>query len=85
LDSIVIGTAVTNLTRLDFPRKYENLELDRLIMNPGSAAPLSNVNLILGAVTCAGKLSLLLEYAEETVDTKTMEKVKEKALELLYN
>jgi hypothetical protein len=54
-------------------------------MNPGGMFPLAIVSLVLGAVTCAGKLSLLLEYAEETVDTKTMEKIKEKAMELLLN
>jgi NRPS condensation-like uncharacterized protein len=83
LDSIVMGTAVTNLTRLDFPREYGNLELDRLIFNPGSALSLGHVNLVLGAVTCAEKLSLILEYAEETVDTEVMGRIKEKALELL--
>ena len=49
LNKIAMGTAVTNLTRMDFPRKYGKLELDRLLMNPGSAVPLANVNLILGA------------------------------------
>jgi hypothetical protein len=36
------------------------LELDRLIMQPGGAIPLANVNLVLGAVTCADKLSLVV-------------------------
>ena len=85
LNKIVMGTAVTNLTRMDFPRKYGTLELDRLIMNPGSAFPLAHVNLVLGAVTCAGQLSLVIEYAEETVDTKTMEKIKERAMKFLLN
>ena len=85
LDKVIMGTAVTNLTRLDFPRKYGPLELDRLIMHPGGAFPLVNVNLVLGAVTCAGKLSLVVEYAEEAVDTKTMEKIKDKAIEFLLN
>lgn len=85
LDKVVIGTAVTNLTRMDFPRKYGPLELDRLIMQPGGAFPLANVNLVLGAVTCAGKLSLVIEYAEEAVDTKTMEKIKDKAMDFLLN
>ncbi len=85
LNKIVMGTAVTNLTSMDFPRKYGTLELDRLIMNPGSAFPLAHVNLVLGAVTCAGKLSLVIEYAEETVDTKTMEKIKERAMKFLLN
>jgi NRPS condensation-like uncharacterized protein len=83
LDNIVMGTAVTNLTRLDFPANYGKLVLDRLIMNPGSSASLGNVNLVLGAVTCVNKLSLILEYAEETVDSLTMEAIRKKALELL--
>jgi len=85
LDSIVMGTAMTNLTRLDFPTEYGKLELKRLIFNPGSAIPLGNVNLVLGAVTCVGKLSLILEYAEETVNANTMEKIKDKAMKLLLN
>jgi hypothetical protein len=32
---------------------------------------LSNVNLVLGAVTCSGKLSLVVEYEEGTADTVT--------------
>ncbi|MBN1581753.1 MAG: hypothetical protein JXA89_13700 [Anaerolineae bacterium] len=83
LDRVIMGTAVTNLTRMDFPRTYGTLELDRLIMNPGGAFPLSNVNLVLGAVTCAGKLSLVLEYAEQTVDTRTMEAIKAQAMAFL--
>ena len=85
LDKKIMGTAVTNLTRLDFPKKYGPLELDRLIMHPGGAFPLVNVNLVLGAVTCAGKLSLVVEYAEKAVDTKTMGKIKDKAMEFLLN
>ena len=83
LDKIIMGTTVTNLTRLDFPRKYGNLELDRLIMNPGGAFPLVTFNLVLGAITCSGKLSLIVEYTEETVDTRTMEKIKDQAMEFL--
>jgi len=79
------GTAVTNLGRLDFPKTYGALELDRLIMQPGGAIPLSNVNLVVGAVTCSGKLSLIVEYAEEAVDTAIMEKIKDKALDLLLH
>lgn len=83
LDRITMGTAITNLTRLGFPIQYGALELDRLIMKPGGAFPLANVNLVLGAVTCAGKLSLVVEYAEEAVDTRTMERIKDEALESL--
>ena len=77
------GVAVTNLGRLDFPKTFGALELDRLIMQPGGAVPLSNVNLVGGAVTCSGKLSLIVEYAEEAVDTATIEKIKDIAMEFL--
>ena len=77
------GVAVTNLGRLDFPKTYGTLELDRLMMQPGGAVPLTNVNLVLGGVTCSGKLSLIVEYAEEAVNTATVEKIKDKAMEFL--
>ena len=85
LNQITIGTAVTNLTRMDFPRTYGTLELDRLIMNPGGAFPLATVNLALGAVTCSGKLSLVMEYAEEVVETGTMKEIRDKAIEFLLD
>ena len=85
VDKIFMGTAVTNLTRLDFPRRYGELKLDRLILQPGGAFPLSQVGLVVGAVTCSGKLSLVMEFAEETVDTDIMRQVGDKALELLLN
>jgi hypothetical protein len=37
LDRIAMGTALTNLTRLEFPRRYGTLELDRLLMKPGGS------------------------------------------------
>jgi hypothetical protein len=77
------GTAVTNLGRLEFPRVYGPLELDRLIMQPGGGIPLANANLVLGAVTCSGKLSLVVEYAEEAIESATMEKIKGKAMKFL--
>jgi hypothetical protein len=85
LDKIVMGTAVTNLTRMDFPREYGGLELDRLIFHPGGAFPLSNVYLVLGAVTCSGKLSLVVEYEESNVHTDKMIQIKDKAMEFLFN
>ena len=36
-DSKLLGPAITNLGRMDFPKKYGSLELDRLIMQPGGA------------------------------------------------
>ena len=83
LEAKLLGPAITNLGRLDFPKTYGSLELDRLIMQPGGAFPLVHVDMVIGAVTCSGKLSLVLEYAEQAVDTATMEKIKDKAMQFL--
>jgi len=85
LETKLLGPAITNLGRLDFPKSYGALELDRLIMQPGGAFPLVHVNMVIGAVTCSGKLSLVVEYAEEAVDSGTMEKIKDQAMEYLLN
>lgn len=83
LETKLLGPAITNLGRLDFPRTYGPLELDRLIMQPGGAFPLVHVDMVIGAVTCAGKLSLVIEYAKESADTGTMKQIKANALEYL--
>jgi NRPS condensation-like uncharacterized protein len=46
LDAKLLGSAITNLGRMDFPRNYGNLELDRLIMQPGGAFPLVHVDMV---------------------------------------
>ena len=83
LDQIIMGTAVTNLTRLDFARKYGTLELDRLILKPGGVFPLMNVHLVVGAVTAAGKMSLLVEYCQERTEDRQIEMIKNQALTYL--
>ncbi len=83
LDKPFMGTWVTNLTRLDFPRRYGELELDRLILHPGAAYPLSQVVLVIGAVTCAGKLSLVMEFADDGQRPAMMRGVQDIAVELL--
>jgi hypothetical protein len=83
LDRVFKGTAVTNLGRMDFPRRYGALELDRLIIKAGGGFPLATVNLLVGAVTCAGKLSLVVEYVEGNIATGMTERVRDRALELL--
>jgi NRPS condensation-like uncharacterized protein len=83
LETKLLGPAITNIGRLDFPKTYGALELDRLIMQPGGAFPLVHVDMVIGAVTCSDKLSLVVEYAEEAVDTGTMERIKDKAMEFL--
>lgn len=83
LETKLMGPAITNLGRLEFPTTYGVLELERLIMQPGGAFPLVHVDMVIGAVTAAGKLSLVVEYAEEVVDTETMKKIKQEALTFL--
>ena len=83
LQRMMMGTAVTNLARMDFPRQYGALELERLIMKPGAGFPLVQVNLVLGAVTCAGKLSLVLEFVEDNITPATVEEIEHRAMEFL--
>jgi hypothetical protein len=52
-------------------------------MQPGGDFPLPHVNLVLGAVTCSDKLSLVVEYAEKAVDSQTMGEIKDKAMAFL--
>lgn len=84
-DQVFMGTAIINLTRLDFPTAYGPFELERLIVKPGGAFPLANVNLVVGAVTAAGRLSLAIEYVENNIDGETMETIKKTALGFLLN
>ena len=79
-----MGTAVTNLTKIDFPQKYGDLGLDRLIVHPGAGFQLVTVNLVVGVVTCLNKMSILLDFAEEQIDTETVSKMKDMALINLF-
>ena len=54
-------------------------------MKPGGGFPLASVNLVLGAVTSAGKLSLVIEYVEDNIDIGVMERIKEEAMEFLLD
>jgi NRPS condensation-like uncharacterized protein len=74
------GLAITNLGKLDYPEKYGSLELDRFIFVT-SGTPY--IELIIPVVTIAGKLTFTINYLEETTDTTTMEKIKNKVLEYL--
>ena len=78
-----IGTALTNLTSMKFTKMYGDLELDRLILQPGGGFPLATVGLVIGAVTCVNKLSLTIEYAEETISTKLAQRITKIAIKLL--
>ncbi len=77
LDSVLIGTALTNLTRLDFPERYGDLVLERMTLKPGGAFPLTYVNLLVGAVTVSGRLSLSLEYSERRLSREQVVQIGE--------
>ncbi len=83
LEKKLWGLVITNLGRFQLPTAYGSLELDRLIFQPGSGFPLSHINLVVGAVTFDGKLSLIVEYAREAIDRETVAQIKNKALEFL--
>lgn len=74
------GLAITNLGKLDYPTKYGSLELDRFIFIT-SGTPF--IELVIPAVTVAGRLTFTINFLEETTDTTTMEKIKDKALQYL--
>ena len=82
-DNLLMGTALTNLGRMDFASSYGELELERLILKPGGAYPLVFVNLLAGVVTCSGKLSLVLEYDEDRIDRDTMKEINSRVLQYL--
>ncbi len=79
-DSIINGTMMTNLTRLGFPQTYGSLELVHLIMNPGVSA---HFNVIVGALTCSKKLSVLITNNQKNVTREKLETVMDTALSLL--
>ncbi len=74
------GLAITNLGQLDYPTKYGSLELDRFIFIT-SGTPL--IELVIPVVTVAGRLTFTINYLEETTDTSTMKKIKDKVLEFI--
>jgi NRPS condensation-like uncharacterized protein len=74
------GLAITNLGRMDYPTKYGSLELDRFIFVASGSI---FIELVISAVTVAGKLSFSINYLEEITDTETMEKIKYQALKYL--
>jgi hypothetical protein len=83
LDRIIMGASVTNLTRLDFARQFGDLELEALYFKAGGAFPLSNINLLAGVATTVGKLTMVLEFSDQVLSIETVEKIKNKAVELL--
>ena len=83
VEKTIMGTALTNLTRMNFAKKYGKLELDRMIVHPGGGFPLSTVNIVIAAVTCVNKLSLIIEWAEERISEELVQEISQLAIKLL--
>ena len=54
-------------------------------MSSGNAFPLVNVNLVLGALTCSGKLGMVGEFVEDNFDVRTVQGINDRAMEFLFN
>jgi len=73
LGAMYFGFAVTNLGRLDFPRFYSCLELDRLLVFPPTGP---TVETTIFVVTVSGKLTLVMSYVEQVIDTDIIVKLR---------
>ena len=74
LGAMHFGFAVTNLGRLDFPKQYSNLELERFLIYPPTGPTIETTIFV---ATASGRLSLIMSYVEKKIDTNIMIKVKE--------
>jgi len=72
LGTMYFGFVLSNLGRLDFPRLYGDLELDRLLIFPPTG-PTNETTIF--AVTVCGKLTIVLSYIEHVIDSSTMKKL----------
>lgn len=68
------GFAITNLGKLDFPRFYGDLELDRLLIFPPTG---STIETTIFAATVSGKLTVVLSYVEDVISSDIMLKITE--------
>ena len=69
LGSMHFGFAVTNLGRLDFPRFYGDLELERFLIFPPTGPTIESTIFV---ATVCDRLSLILSYVENKIDAKIM-------------
>jgi NRPS condensation-like uncharacterized protein len=73
LGAMKFGFAITNLGRLDFPRFYGDLELERFLIFPPTGPTIETT---IFAVTVSGKLTIVLSYVEEVIGSEIMVKLK---------
>ena len=71
------GAVNTNLGNLAFPKRYGEMQLERLYFVP-STGP--DFPLVIGVATTSGRLTLTLNYLEETSSTQAMTAIRDQAL-----
>jgi NRPS condensation-like uncharacterized protein len=77
-----MGQIMTNLGKTGFPEKFGDLVLKNLILMP-SCSPYTE--LVLGVVTHGGTLSITLNHMEESISSKKILRIKERANQILMN
>jgi NRPS condensation-like uncharacterized protein len=82
LGAMHFGFAITNLGRLDFPRYYGDLELERFLIFPPTGPTIETTIFV---ATVSGKLTLIMAYIESTIHTPIMVQLKESLLQWLLS
>jgi len=73
LGAMHFGFAVTNLGRLDFPRFYGDLELERFLIFPPTGPTIETTIFV---ATVCDRLSLILSFVEDKIDPIIMMKIR---------
>jgi len=79
-DQVRVGLVLSNLTRLDLPRQYGQLELDKMMF---LGAGTRSYQKAVGVVTVSGKLTMMIGYVKESVSSRTMADFKASLQDLL--
>ncbi|MBI9101551.1 MAG: hypothetical protein JEY99_03975 [Spirochaetales bacterium] len=83
LDNIIMSTAITNIGKLNFKGQYGDSKLDSIVMNPGGAFPLVQVQLVIAVATVSGKMSILFEYEKSRLSDEQAQRVMDKTIKIL--
>jgi NRPS condensation-like uncharacterized protein len=79
-DQVRVGLVLSNLTRLDFPRQYGQLALDKMMF---LGAATRSYQKAVGVVTASGKLTMMVSHVEQSVDSRTMADFRTSLLDVL--
>jgi len=71
---------ITNLGNLSFPEDISGIEIERSLFPPASSI---TMEIVIGASTAAGRLTVTLNYHSRYIEGENIRKVREKAEEFL--